>query len=116
MRYEKHNTLEYFIRYIETRPLFIEEFDRKLWIAIIDKVTVLPDGRILVFFKDGTAIESSPMIDRNAMDRKNLMRFFKKPDWPYSSLLGKTIESAVIQISSASVSSVVSKSLSSYCV
>ncbi|MGE5417441.1 MAG: recombinase family protein [Acidobacteriota bacterium] len=57
-RYEKHKILEYFIRDIETRPLIIEEFDEKLWAAIVDNVTVLPDGRLVYTFKDGTAIEA----------------------------------------------------------
>ncbi|NLX03493.1 MAG: hypothetical protein GXY40_13360 [Syntrophomonadaceae bacterium] len=43
---------------IETRPLIIEEFDEKLWLAIVDKVTVLPDGGFMFTFKDGTDIEA----------------------------------------------------------
>ena len=53
---EKHKTLEDFIRDIETRPVIIDEFDEKLWLAIIDKVTVLPDGRLV--FKGGTDIKA----------------------------------------------------------
>ena len=57
-RREKHKTLEAFIRDIETRPVIIDEFDEKLWLAIIDKVTVLPEGRLVFTFKDGTDIKA----------------------------------------------------------
>jgi hypothetical protein len=57
-RREKHKTLETFIRDIETRPVIIDEFDEKLWLAIIDKVTVLPEGRLVFTFKDGTDIKA----------------------------------------------------------
>ncbi|BAF60889.1 hypothetical protein PTH_2708 [Pelotomaculum thermopropionicum SI] len=55
---EKHNTLESFIRDIETRPLLVEEFDEKLWTSVIDTVTVLTDGRLEFCFKDGTRMEA----------------------------------------------------------
>ncbi|MEA1961784.1 MAG: hypothetical protein U9N81_11045 [Bacillota bacterium] len=57
-RRKKHKTLDSFMRDIEKRPLFIEEFDKKLWIAIVDKVTVFSDGRLVFTFKDGTDIET----------------------------------------------------------
>ena len=57
-RWEKDKNLESFIRDIETRPLIIEEFDEKLWIAIVDKITALPGGRVTFTFKDGTDIEA----------------------------------------------------------
>lgn len=56
-RCEKHKTLESFIRDIGTRP-FIEEFDEKLWLAIVDQATVLNDGRLVFTFKDGTRVEA----------------------------------------------------------
>jgi len=57
-RCEKNRTLESFIRDIEIRPLLIDEFNEKLWIAIVDKATVLPDGRLVFTFKDSTDIET----------------------------------------------------------
>ncbi|NLW90194.1 MAG: recombinase family protein, partial [Syntrophomonadaceae bacterium] len=57
-RREKYKTLESFIREIETRRLLIEEFDKKLWIAIVDKVTALPGGKLKFNFKNGTEIEA----------------------------------------------------------
>ena len=57
-RGEQYKTIDSFIRDIETRPLIIEEFDEKLWTAIVDKVTVLPDSRLVFCFKDGTTIEA----------------------------------------------------------
>lgn len=59
-RRERHNKmllLEAFIKDIETRPLVVDEFDEKLWLAAVNKVTVLADGRLLFSFKDGTEIE-----------------------------------------------------------
>ena len=57
-RREKHKILESFIRDIKTRPLLIEEFDEKLWSAVIDKVMVLVDGRLEFCFKDCTRVEA----------------------------------------------------------
>jgi site-specific DNA recombinase len=54
---EKGKLLEHFIRDIETRPLLLEEFDEKLWTAVIDKVTVGSDGMMVFCFKDGIEIE-----------------------------------------------------------
>lgn len=53
----KLKTMEPFIRDIEIRPLIIDEFDEKHWIAVIDKVTVLADGRLAFCFKNGTCME-----------------------------------------------------------
>lgn len=55
-RREKHNTLEFFVRDIEARPL-IEKFDEKLWLAIVEKAIVLLNGSLIFKFKDGTDIE-----------------------------------------------------------
>ena len=57
-RREKHKILESFIQDLVTRPLIIEEFDEELWIAIVDKATVLPDGRLVFAYKDGTNVEA----------------------------------------------------------
>lgn len=57
-RQGKLGVLEAFIRDIEKRPLVLTEFDEKLWIAIVDKATVLPDGRLVFTFKDSTYIEA----------------------------------------------------------
>jgi hypothetical protein len=57
-RHDKAKLLEKFIHGIRTRPLVLEEFDEKLWIAVIDKVKVLSDGRMQFYFKDGTCVEA----------------------------------------------------------
>lgn len=57
-RCEKHKTLQFFVRDIEIRPLVIEEFVEKLWLAIVDKVSVLPDSGLVFTIKDGTDIEA----------------------------------------------------------
>ena len=57
-RREKEKILNNFIRDIETRPLVLEEFDEKLWTAVIDKVTVRSDRKLLFGFKDGTCVKA----------------------------------------------------------
>jgi hypothetical protein len=49
--------LETFIRGIESRPLVIETFDKRLWAVAVDTVTVLPDGKLVLRFKDGAKVE-----------------------------------------------------------
>jgi DNA invertase Pin-like site-specific DNA recombinase len=56
-RQNKFLLVEGFIKDIETRPLAVAEFDDKLWVATVDKVTVLADGKLIFNFKDGTEIE-----------------------------------------------------------
>ncbi len=55
-RQNKSLTLERFIREIETRPLVIEEFDEKLWVVVVEKVTVHRNGRLEFVFKDRTCV------------------------------------------------------------
>lgn len=56
-RQNKHRTLETFIININARPLVVEEFDEKLWAVTVEKVTVMPDGKLVFLFKNGTEIE-----------------------------------------------------------
>ena len=39
-RFGKAKLIEVFIKDIESRPLVINEFDEKLWLAVIDTATV----------------------------------------------------------------------------
>jgi len=55
-RQSKFLMLEGFIQGIETCPLVLEEFDERLWAVSVEKVRVMPDGRLIFSFKDGTAI------------------------------------------------------------
>ncbi|GHV13217.1 hypothetical protein FACS1894219_07680 [Clostridia bacterium] len=48
--------LDGFIREIESRPLAVEEFDERLWAAVIDRVTVATDGTMTFLFKNGAEI------------------------------------------------------------
>lgn len=50
-------TLDKYIKEIVSRPLVIDEFDDKLWMASVDKVTVMPKGKLIFAFKDGTEVE-----------------------------------------------------------
>ncbi|MBS3985591.1 MAG: hypothetical protein KGZ66_08285 [Selenomonadales bacterium] len=56
-RQTKFLVLEGFIQGIERRPLVLEEFDEKLWTVAVETVRVMPDGRLMFSFKDGTEIE-----------------------------------------------------------
>jgi site-specific DNA recombinase len=55
-RQNKSSVLDRFIREIETRPLVNDEFDEKLWLAAVEKVTIHRDGRLEFVFKDRTCI------------------------------------------------------------
>jgi len=50
--------LETFLRNIAASPRALTEFDERLWMAAIDKVTVMLDGRLVFQFKDETMFES----------------------------------------------------------
>lgn len=56
-RQSKFLMLEGFIQGIEGRPLVLDEFDEKLWVMAVEVVKVMPDGRLMFSFKDGTEIE-----------------------------------------------------------
>lgn len=56
-RQSKFLMLEGFIQGIEARPLVLEEFDEKLWTMAVETVRVMPDGRMMFGFRDGTEIE-----------------------------------------------------------
>lgn len=56
-RREQGKILKSFIKEIETRELVLEEFDEKLWLAVIDHVTILANGRLVFTFMDGTSVE-----------------------------------------------------------
>ena len=52
----KGKIIEGFIKDIESRPLAIAEFDEKLWLAVIDQVTVYRDGIMTFRFKNGSEV------------------------------------------------------------
>jgi len=56
-RQNKSLILDGFIQEIETRPLVIDEFDEKLWLAVIDKVIIHDANDIHFTFRDGTVIK-----------------------------------------------------------
>jgi len=35
----------------------VNEFDEELWYTTVDRVTVFEDGRLVVLFRDGAAVE-----------------------------------------------------------
>ncbi|WP_253952850.1 hypothetical protein [Streptococcus parasuis] len=55
-RLGKGKIIEGFIKDIESRPLAIAEFDEKLWLAVIDQVTVNQDGAMIFRFKNGSEV------------------------------------------------------------
>ena len=50
---------ESFINNLNRHKEVLEDFDDLLWSAAIDTVTVLQNGKLLFFFKDGTKMSSS---------------------------------------------------------
>ena len=48
--------IEGFVRDIENRELAITEFDEKLWVAVIDRVTVGRDGTMVFKFRNGVEV------------------------------------------------------------
>jgi site-specific DNA recombinase len=52
----KRALLDGFIRNIEESGESIGEFDERLWAAVTEKVTVMPDGALVFSFRDGTDI------------------------------------------------------------
>ena len=56
-RLGKSKILDGFIRDIENRPLAITEFDEKLWLAVIDRVTVGKDGTMVFRFRNSAEFE-----------------------------------------------------------
>ncbi len=55
-RLGKGKIIEGFIKDIESRPLAIAEFDEKLWLAVLDQVTVNQDGAMTFRFKNGSEV------------------------------------------------------------
>ncbi len=55
-RQNKLLILDRFIREIKTRPFVVEEFDEKLWLAAVEKVTIHRDGHLEFVFKDRTCV------------------------------------------------------------
>ena len=51
-RLAKAKALERFVREVESRPLIMEAFDEKLWLAVVDQVTVGVDGEMGFRFRN----------------------------------------------------------------
>ena len=56
-RLAKRDLIGGFILELSKCKKLLTEFDEKLWVAAVDKVTVFEDGRLVFAFKDGTEIE-----------------------------------------------------------
>ena len=57
-RLAKRDWIGGFILELSKCKKLLTEFDEKLWVAAVDKVTVFQDGRLAFVFKDGTEIEA----------------------------------------------------------
>lgn len=55
-RISKYRLLDAFIRNISDRPLTLDVFDERLWLAIIDRVMVSRKGKLTFVFRNGTEI------------------------------------------------------------
>jgi DNA invertase Pin-like site-specific DNA recombinase len=56
-KHDQDRELRLFIEELKKQPLVLEEWDERLWIAILDRATVFRDGRIAFKFKSGREIE-----------------------------------------------------------
>ena len=56
-KHDQDRELRLFIEALKKKPLVLEEWDERLWIAILDRATVFRDGRIGFKFKGGREIE-----------------------------------------------------------
>ena len=55
-RLGKTKLIEVFIKDIESRPLVINEFSEKLWLAVIDTATVAQDSTMTFRFRNGSEV------------------------------------------------------------
>lgn len=56
-KHDQDRELRLFIEELKKQPLVLEEWNERLWIAILDRATVFRDGRIAFKFKSGREIE-----------------------------------------------------------
>jgi hypothetical protein len=56
-KHDQNRELRLFIEALKIQPLVLEEWDERLWIAIVDLATVFRDGKIVFKFKSGREIE-----------------------------------------------------------
>ncbi|NLI08756.1 MAG: recombinase family protein [Thermotogaceae bacterium] len=56
-KHDQDRDLWLFIEALKKQPLVLEEWDERLWIAILDRATIYRDGRIAFRFKSGREIE-----------------------------------------------------------
>lgn len=54
---DQDRELRLFIEALKKQPLVLEEWDERLWIAILDRATAFQDGKIGFKFKCGREIE-----------------------------------------------------------
>ena len=55
-RKARAHELDLFVDTLAERDLLLETWDDQLWLTLVEKGTVLPDGSINFLFKDGTEI------------------------------------------------------------
>lgn len=53
---EKAKAIDRFIHTVESREVLLSEFDPCLWLATVENVTVMSDGKMKFHFFDGTEI------------------------------------------------------------
>lgn len=56
-KHDQDHELRLFIETLKKQPLVLEEWDERLWIAILDRATVFRNGKIVFKFKNGREIE-----------------------------------------------------------
>ena len=56
-RQDRVKRFELFIRALEKHHGELTEFDESVWLAVIDMVTVMPDGKLVFRFVNGMEVE-----------------------------------------------------------
>lgn len=56
-KHDQERELRLFIGALKRQPLVLEEWNERLWVALVERATVFRDGRIVFKFKNGREIE-----------------------------------------------------------
>lgn len=56
-RIEREKAIRIFVTALEKQPFVINEWDDRLWMSLLEKVTVYNGGRIMFLLKNGNGLE-----------------------------------------------------------
>lgn len=56
-RIEREKAIRIFVTALEKQPFVINEWDDRLWMSLLEKVTVYNGGRVMFLLKNGNGLE-----------------------------------------------------------